>query len=247
MGHEHHREHEQGHHAGLTGHENPWRRPEHAREWVARQEGAGRDRTEELGALVALLPFDATAQARVLELGAGSGALTGLVLERYPGASVLALDLSPIMLEEARRRLAPYQERLELAEWDLETSDWPAEAAGPFDAVVSALAIHHLERDRKAELARQVFRCLRPGGAFLNLDYVAPSTEGLKEWYARAEARLPGGEEQPHGSHGFIAGGHASGTLEEYLGDLRAAGFVHVDVFWKRLGLALTGGARPAA
>ncbi len=228
----------------LTGHDNPWRQAEHAEAWIARTDGAARDRTRELETFGALVPLDAETPARALELGAGAGGLTRVLLEQFPRLEVLALDLSPVMIDEGRQRLAAFGDRVRFVQWDLEDEGWPVEAAGPFDLVVSSIAIHHLERARKAALARQIFGCLRPGGAFLNVDYVAPPTERLTERYARAQQRLGGGEEQ--GGHSFLAGGHASGTLFEYLEDLHAAGFVDVDVFWKQFGLAITGGTRPA-
>jgi tRNA (cmo5U34)-methyltransferase len=52
---------------------------------------------------------------------------------------------------------------------------------GPFDAVVSALAIHHLEDARKRELFTEVHRLLVPGGIFANLDLVRSATAQLHE------------------------------------------------------------------
>ncbi len=235
--------HRGGHQAGLTGHENPWHQPEHAQAWIERTRETGRDRGQEFGVFAALLPIPDDAEARVLELGAGAGGLTGVLLEQFPRVRVLALDLSPVMIGEGQRRLAAYGQRVEFLEWDLERNAWPAEAAGPFDLVVSSLAIHHLDRARKATLARQVFESLRPGGAFLNLDYLEPPSPAVQEQYVQAQRRLSGGADE--GDH-HATGGHASGTLLDYFEDLHAAGFVDVDVFWKRLAIAVVGGTRPA-
>jgi cyclopropane fatty-acyl-phospholipid synthase-like methyltransferase len=47
---------------------------------------------------------------------------------------------------------------------------WPIDLAGPFDAVVSSAAIHHLANDRKRWLAGAVMDHLAPGGVFANYD-----------------------------------------------------------------------------
>jgi tRNA (cmo5U34)-methyltransferase len=229
----------------LTGHANLWRTLEHARDWIARMDREPRDRTEELQLIVNLLPFKKDTALQVLELGAGHGALTAHVLDGFPSARVLALDLSPVMVEEGPRRLARFADRVGYRQWDLEEPGWPDASDGPFDAIVSSLAIHHLHRQRTAELAQQLFERLKPGGVFLNLDYVAPASESLAHRYEHAQGSSAAGDDHQHGGHGHnLAGGHATDTVFDQLDDLRAAGFEDVDVFWKKLGLALFGGTR---
>ena len=224
-------------HEHLTGHTNPWRQAQHAIDWIASNDQEPPERDEELGALISLLPFTPTAPIRILELGAGHGVLTRLLLDRFARAQVIALDLSPVMVSEGQRRLSDAGDRVRFIEWDLERPGWPEQAPGPFDAVVSSLAVHHLPRRQKALLAREVYAHLKPGGVLLHLDYVAPPSETLAERYLRTVAD---GEHRPH-----LAGGHATDTLLEQMDDLREAGLVDVDVFWKRYSLALFGGTRP--
>jgi ubiquinone/menaquinone biosynthesis C-methylase UbiE len=50
---------------------------------------------------------DVPAPARVLDLGTGTGVVAKALAERYPHAAVVGVDLSPGMIEEARRKLAP--------------------------------------------------------------------------------------------------------------------------------------------
>ena len=57
--------------------------------------------------LAALAPAD----AHVLDLGGGTGALSSAVLDGLPGARVTVLDVDPDMLAEARRRLANFGDR----------------------------------------------------------------------------------------------------------------------------------------
>jgi len=60
-----------------------------------------------------------TGSERVLDAGCGSGRVTEELLRRLPNGSVVALDASPQMVAEARRRLAVFGERVEYVVADL--------------------------------------------------------------------------------------------------------------------------------
>jgi trans-aconitate 2-methyltransferase len=94
----------------------------------------------------------------VMDAGCGSGRLTAVVAERLPRGRVLAVDRSANMIEEARRRLAGFGERISFACADLTT--FVAEPA--VDAVFSTATFHWLrDHDR---LFASLHACLRPGG-----------------------------------------------------------------------------------
>lgn len=103
---------------------------------------------------------------RMLDLGAGMGDTSARVLTRHPSACVVALDENEKMLDGARAVLSG----AELVVGRLE-DPLPA---GPFDLVVSALAIHHLDGPGKAELFTRVAATLRPGGRFVLGDLIVP-------------------------------------------------------------------------
>jgi tRNA (cmo5U34)-methyltransferase len=89
------------------------------------------------------IPF---APHRVLELGVGTGETTRRLLESYPDIELVGLDSSPEMVFRARElgievRLARMEDPL---------------PDGPWDLVVSVLAVHHLEADGKRDLFRRV-------------------------------------------------------------------------------------------
>src|SRR5438874_12699486 len=110
---------------------------------------------------------------RVLDLGAGFGAVTQAILSRYPGATVTCVDGSAEMMTLARERLGKAGARVELLSGDLAFPSWRDSLRGPFDAVVSGLAIHPLTDERKQQLYQEVYTLLRSGGLFLNDDAVA--------------------------------------------------------------------------
>jgi tRNA (cmo5U34)-methyltransferase len=107
-----------------------------------------------------------TGARRVLELGVGTGETARRVLERHPDAALVGVDSSPEMLAHARERLPEADLRLARLEDPL--------PAGPFDLVVSALAVHHLDGPGKADLFRRVAAVLAPGGRFVIGDLVVP-------------------------------------------------------------------------
>ena len=83
---------------------------------------------------------------RVLDLGIGTGETTRRLLERYPDATVTGLDSSPEMVFRARSlgievRLARIEDPL---------------PDGPWDLVISVLAVHHLTDVGKRDLFRRV-------------------------------------------------------------------------------------------
>jgi trans-aconitate 2-methyltransferase len=96
---------------------------------------------------------------RVLDAGCGSGRVTEALLERLPGGSVVALDASAAMLEEARRRLARFGDRVTFVQADLGR---PLPIEGPVDAVLSTATFHWLpDHD---SLFANLAAILRPNG-----------------------------------------------------------------------------------
>ena len=105
----------------------------------------------------------------ILELGTGTGETARRVLALHPEARLTGVDESPPMLEEARRAL-PLEQLRELRVGRLQ-DPLPA---GPFDLVLSALAIHHLTSAEKRDLFSRVAGVLAPGGRFVLADVVIP-------------------------------------------------------------------------
>lgn len=91
---------------------------------------------------------------RVLDLGCGTGHLTHQIA--LTGAEVTGLDLSPAMIEQARRN---YPE-LEFVQADAAAFEF----ARPFDAVFSNAALHWVTQPEA--VVECVARALQPGGRF---------------------------------------------------------------------------------
>lgn len=84
----------------------------------------------------------------VLELGTGTGETAVRILARSPGARWTGIDASEAMLDRARERLSDADLRVQRLEDPL--------PEGPFDLVVSVLAVHHLDGPAKRDLFRRI-------------------------------------------------------------------------------------------
>jgi tRNA (cmo5U34)-methyltransferase len=106
--------------------------------------------------------------ARMLELGVGTGETSRRLLAAHPTARLVGVDGSDAMLGAARATLPP--ERVMLCAGRLE-DQLPD---GPFDLVVSVLAVHHLADPDKAGLFVRVREVVSDAGSFVLGDVVVP-------------------------------------------------------------------------
>lgn len=136
-----------------------------------------------------LLP--AAENARVLDLGCG----TGLELEEYfrlnPEASVTGIDLSDAMLKALKDKFPDRRISLVLGSY----FDVPL-GEGVYDAAVSVESLHHFPAGQKEALYRKLHAALKGGGCFVLTDYFAESEELEQEYFQnlaqlRQEQGLP--------------------------------------------------------
>jgi len=167
--------------------------------------------------------------ARVLDLGAGTGILAARVAAAYPEAELVLTDGAPAMLEQARETLG---ERAEIVVADL-ADPLPA---GGFDAVVSALAIHHLGDEDKRALFARVAAALPPGGVFVNAEQVAGPTpcfdRRYRDWHETASAAAGATPEEWAGAVELMRHDRCA-DVESQLHWLREAGFDAADCLFK--------------
>jgi tRNA (cmo5U34)-methyltransferase len=209
-------------------HSEEWTIPEHVDRYLARADEFPR-RAEGESVLFEHVPSDAR---RVLDLGTGDGRLLALLQVDRPEMEGVGLDFSQIMLAGARERFAG-DERIEVVEHDLAE---PLPPLGRFDAVVSSMAIHHLEHDRKRLLYGEVFELLEPGGIFANFEHVASPTHRLHlAFFAAIDEPIENEDPSDH-----------TLDVETQLQWLRELGFEDVDCYWKWLEMALLLGVKPS-
>lgn len=243
------------------------------RPWVDRWDRMQRHylvrRDERIETLVRLVRTSQRPDARILDLGCGTGSLMHAFLEALPECRVVGVDFDPTLLPLAEARLAPFAGRWQVVLADLRGPSWPEAVGGPVDAVVSATALHWLRPDALARLYRQLAGMLRPGGILLNADHVASAHPPVQDAWERHRTEMrqqeDAGDAEDWASfwtaytaalgldapevHQRVLGGWEGGIeqgmpLAWHIDQLRAAGFTAVDCFWRCDADAIYGGIR---
>lgn len=211
---------------GVTDDINLWTSAAHAQRYLTIAYQIPR-RDEGEASLLECVP---AATRRILDLGSGEGRLIGMLLERLPDASGVALDFSDEMLGRLHARFDA-DPRVGICAHDLSQ---PLPDLGAFDLIASSFAIHHLVDHRKRALYDEVHARLVPGGVFLNLEHVASATPALHRWFLAALDVAP---DQDDPSNKLT-------PVETQLQWLREIGYDQVDCHWKWRELALLAGVK---
>ena len=216
------------------------------------------DREEQVAAVLDMVPDPG--DGLLVDLCCGEGLLSRALLERFPRARVLAMDLSSAMLEHARAALATCGERFTARQFDLGDRSWRS-FPEPVRAFVSSLAVHHLDGAGKRELFLDLAAALAPGGAVVIADLVKPATPASHQLAARAwdgavrrrslelAGHLGPYEKFRDERWNLYADPEPDpidqpSSLLDQLRWLEAAGLSGVDVYWLKAGHAVFGGVR---
>lgn len=194
----------------------------------------------------------------VLELCCGEGLLAAAILERFPQAVVHGYDGSVEMLNAARARTAAFGERFLTRRFDLAAHHWRTLDWAP-RAVVSSLAIHHLDGSQKQQLFADLHHLLQPGGALIIADLIEPAHAlGAQVAAAAWDAAVRERAQQLDGNEAAFVQfqelewnlyrhpdpmDKPSGLFEQ-LRWLQESGFVDVDAYWLQAGHAIYGGRK---
>lgn len=164
----------------------------------------------------------------LLDLGCGTGLELAAVFRRFPDARVTGIDLSAEMLQRLLEKYSDRADRLRLIRADYLTYDL---GENRFDGAVSVESLHHFTHEQKRGLYERLFRALKPGGAYVETDYVA--LDQMEEDRFFEEGRRLREKMAPLESPGFF---HIDTpcTVENQLALLRAAGFREVQRVWQR-------------
>jgi SAM-dependent methyltransferase len=172
--HDHPHGHSHDHAGGHVPHD--WHSQTYVDNWIKRDESRDDERRPHIRQMVAMAKLPPGSSPAVLDIGAGYGFVTEEVLHAFPTARVTLQDYSQLMLERARERLAAHAGQLSFVLADLTDATWASRVGGPFDLIVSAIAIHNLRKlDAIAACYRGIAGLLKPGAPFLDYDLFSQS------------------------------------------------------------------------
>ena len=168
---------------------------------------------------------------RVLDLGAGTGALAAAMLAHVGVGEVVAIDVDGEMLAQARVRLAECGDRAAFREQSFDA------ALPRCDAAAASLALHHVPTmARKVALYARIHAALKPAGVFVNADVTMAAEADLQEAAYQRWARhlVASGIEQRRAREHFAEWAEEDTyfPLDEELSALREVGF-EADCVWQ--------------
>jgi len=190
----------------------------------------------------------------LLDMGCGDGILSKYIQCRSPENTFYLLEGSRKMLEEAKQNtLGP---NVSYIHQTLEKYILSEVNEAYYDFIYSANAVHHLDLSLKTKLYAKIFRELRTGGLFMNIDSVLPSSDLSEHWQFNMwrdwtnEALQNSGLADQVGKYDDIPiqyqmkPENKPSSLFDQLKALREAGFEDVDCFYKYGIFAIFGGAK---
>jgi tRNA (cmo5U34)-methyltransferase len=194
-----------------------------------------------LGTIVHWLEGRVPAGGLVVDLGAGTGALSAAILDAIPDVRVQLVDVDPNMLDVGGARCSAHDGRFELRHARFE------DPLPRCHAAVATLALHHVRtHDAKRALYRSIQAALEPGGLVAVGDVLTyadgPERAGMmRDWYVHMAA---------HGITTAEADGHFAQwaeedvymTLPDELALIADAGFSRPEIFWRDGLLTVYGG-----
>lgn len=188
------------------------------------------------GTALSLVEHD-TPSPRILDLGAGTGLFSGMILQKYPDAHLTLIDLSQKMLDEARQRFHSYGNIQYILE---DYSNFGFSES--YDIVVSSLSIHHLTHPAKKLLFKNIYQSLHKGGIFVNADQVAGNTPQSDLYYRRRwlesihESGLPKEAIEASIERRKL---DINAKLNDQISWMEQSGFIDVDCMYKYLDFAV--------
>ncbi|WP_122465035.1 class I SAM-dependent methyltransferase [Brevundimonas lutea] len=180
-----------------------------------------------------LLAETASADGRILVVGAGGGLELKVFAEAELGWRFVGVDPSAEMLKLARRTLGALADRVDWLEGYVSSAP-----EGPFDGASCLLVLHFVPAEERVAMLKEIRRRLKRGAAFVIAHHSIPDGPERNLWLDRLEAfantngvsfdKTNGGA-RTLGERLPILSPEAESDL------LRAAGFVHPQLFYAAL------------
>jgi tRNA (cmo5U34)-methyltransferase len=183
--------------------------------------------------IVSTLPFKSSDCIEIIDLGCGTGNVSRAILDVYPNAKLTCLDVAENMLQMTRFKLKDEPDTIYLHE-DFYNFKFDKQ----YDAVVSSLALHHLETlDDKLNFFKEIYSGIKDRGIFIDADNVIASTDSYQQKYMEVWKKfMRWNVSEEDVENIWIPKYYEEDrpvSLLDNLDMLKKAGFTSVDVVWK--------------
>jgi SAM-dependent methyltransferase/N-acetylglutamate synthase-like GNAT family acetyltransferase len=160
----------------------------------------------------------------ILDLGCGTGLELDEIFRRFPDVSVTGIDLTQAMLDRLDQKY--HGRNIRLICGDYFKVDFGVNA---YDAAVSFQTMHHFAPDVKAKLYGKIRKALKPGGVYIECDYMVEDQSEEDKLFAeyarlRREMNIPDGEYYHFDT---------PGTIDNQIVMLKKAGFLSAVMVWR--------------
>jgi tRNA (cmo5U34)-methyltransferase len=176
-------------------------------------------------------------EGHMLELGAGSGRISQMLLDTFPDMNLALVDISANMLKAAEQRLQGDAARCCYVVYDIFDPELEFPAAS-FDGIVSVFAICHARGiEVYQRLYERIYRWLKSPGYFVCYDHVLGDTVELTALNALGWHQLLASNQSIEQAREGVISTYQEDSplsLRQHLTLLSAAGFPSADVLYKR-------------
>ena len=133
--------------------------------------------------LVGIIP---AACRDLLDLGCGTGLELDPLFQAFPGLHVTGIDMTQTMLRRCREKYPRQKLRLICGDYfELELG------RELYDCAISFESLHHFAYDAKRGLYQRIHDSLRPGGRYIECDYMVDSQQQEDAFFEQRERLVP--------------------------------------------------------
>jgi ubiquinone/menaquinone biosynthesis C-methylase UbiE len=124
---------------------------------------------------------------RLLDAGCGTGLTALRIAALYPDCQVHGIDLSPKMVEVARKDAVKRDLAVDLRSGSVTDLPYPDST---FDVVLTNIMCHHLDLAEKRQAVAEIARVLKPGGRYVSAEFGTLNPNALQRRLAKGEYTL---------------------------------------------------------
>lgn len=189
------------------------------------------------------IPFYKDSQAKILDIGCGTGTFAKTIKNKFPNAKITCLDFAKNMIDVAKEKLDIYGKDITYLVGDFNELNITDE----YDVIVSSFALHHIQSDEeKKRLYNNIYRALKHKGVFFTADVVLGVNNYIKNLYEKKweEHLIKKSVISKLGTERveMYKTDDNPSTLYEHLTWLEKSGFNQVETLWKYYNFAVFGG-----